>query len=463
MSNVSKNFVYNMIYQLFLFIIPFISTPYISRVLGVDNIGIYSYTYSIVSYFMLIAMLGINNHGARTIAKTQNDKELRSTTFFSIYSIQITLSVFMILLYLAFVFICRSEYKLYLTIQGIFLLSSLFDINWFFFGLEKFKVTISRNIIIKTLSLIMIFVLVRNSGDLWKYCLIMSLSTLISQMYLWLFLRKEIKKVRISFSDIKENIKPCVVLFIPVIAYSIYRIMDKTILGLLATTSELGFYESAEKILNIPISIYTALGTVMLPYMSKSDFDFEKKINYSFQLCFFTVIPVLIGIFVVSRDFTIVFFGKDFLKTAYIIRLLIPSILFSSIANVIRTNYLIPKKLDKIYIYSTLFGALINLVFNLILIPPFGAFGACIGTIAAEFVVLFYQELKVYKEISITGIIKTLIVFIIKSCIMGIMIYIIGLLFENLILKLMVQIISGIIIYLILNIKFLKKILLGIN
>lgn len=456
MKNVNKNFLYNIIYQIFIFIIPLISTPYISRILGVNNIGIYSYTYSIVYYFMLVSMLGINNHGARTIAKIQNDKNEKSREFFSIYSIQLSLSLLMVICYIVFIFCSNSEYKLFMMIQSIYLISVIFDINWFFFGLEKFKITISRNIIIKLLSLVLIFVFVKCENDLWKYCLIMSLSTLISQMYMWLFLRKEIEFTKISFRDVNKHIKPCIILFIPVIAYSIYRVMDKTLIGLLSNTYELGFYESAEKVLNIPISIYTALGTVMLPHMSKtSDDEFSKKINYSFKLGFFTTIPILTGLFVVSKDFTILFFGYDYLKTSLIIKILLPSILFSLIANVVRTNYLIPKKMDNIYIMSTMIGAIINLIFNMIFIPIYGAIGACIGTILAEFSVMIYQLVKTRQNIHTIEITKILLVYIIKSLIMGIIIYLIGICIDNIFIKLVVQVIIGIVIYLIMNIRFL--------
>lgn len=458
MKNVNKNFIYNIIYQIFIFVVPLISTPYISRALGVNNIGIYSYTYSIVYYFMLISMLGINNHGARTIAKIQKDKHKKSKEFFSIYSIQLFLCLLMIIGYIIFILFNNSEYKIFMLIQTLYLISVIFDINWFFFGLEKFKITISRNIIIKLFSLILIFVFVKGDNDLWKYCFIMSSSTLISQMYLWIFLRKEIVFTKISFNDIKKHIKPCIILFIPVIAYSIYRVMDKTLIGLMSNTYELGFYESAEKILNIPISIYTALGTVMLPHMSKTtDNEFNKNINYSFNLCFFTTVPILIGLFVVSKDFTILFFGSEYLRTSAIIKILLPSVLFSAVANVIRTNYLIPKKKDSIYITSTLIGAIINLIFNLIFIPLYGACGACIGTILAEFTVLIYQLVRTKNNISIIEITKILSIYVLKSLIMGFMIYILGLFINNIFIKLIIQVITAIIIYLILNINFLLK------
>lgn len=449
MKKENKNFLYNLIYQVFTFLIPLITTPYISRVLGVDNVGIYSYTYSIVYYFMLGSMLGINNYGSRTIAKNEKNKDIMSKKFISIYLLQLLLSIIMIISYILFLIITSYKYKSIMMIQSIFLLSAALDINWFFFGLERFKVTISRNIIIKLLSLILIFMFVKTTKDLWIYTLIMSSGTLVSQLYLWVFIKKEIKLVKVKLRDILEHLKPCLILFIPVIAYSIYRVMDKTMIGYIAGTTELGYYESAEKIINIPISLITALGTVMLPHMSKLDTSkIKEKINESFELCFCFVVPMIIGLFVISYDFTLIFFGKEFMKTAQILNFLIITILFSGIANVIRTNYLIPSGNDRIYVTSTIMGAIINLILNLIFIPKYKSIGACVGTIVAELTVMMYQIIMTRKNINYNRAFYILIKYLFKGIIMGIIIFAVGNFINNIYIKLCVQIFVAILVYL---------------
>lgn len=190
MNATSKNFLYNLIYQIFIFIIPFLTIPYVSRVLGVNNIGIYSYTYSIINYFMLIAMLGINNYGAREIAKVCDDLQEKSRKFLSIYSLQLMCFSVSFIAFLIFYAVLDYEYKTVLLVQSIYLLSCAFDINWYFFAIEKFKITIFRNIIIKILSLVCIFLFVKQKNDLCIYSLILSTSSLISQIYLWLYMRR---------------------------------------------------------------------------------------------------------------------------------------------------------------------------------------------------------------------------------------------------------------------------------
>lgn len=456
MNNTNKNFFYNIIYQIFTFIIPLIITPYISRKLGVDNIGIYSYTYSIVYYFMLITLLGINNHGSRTIAKLET-KEERSKGFLSIYYIQLFLGLLMLVIYNTFIYFNGKHYLISL-IQNLFLLSAILDINWYFFGREKFKLTISRNIIIKLFSLVLILLFVNNKNDLWKYTFIMSGSTLFSQLYLWFFIRKEIKYCKVPFKNIFANVKPCIILFIPVIAYSIYKVMDKTMLGAISGTIALGYYENAEKIINIPISFSTALGTVMLPHMSKngnSDDKIIQSINSSLRLIFFIIIPMIIGITLVANDFSIAFFGNDFYKSGVIMQLLAPTIIFTAIANILRTNYLIPQKKEKVYVAATVIGALVNLIINFVLIPKYSFYGACIGTIVAEFIVMFIQLIYVKKIFKIK-IIYNILPFIIKSLLFVIVVKIISLFISNLILRLIFEIIVCSVIYVLLNIKYIR-------
>lgn len=467
MKQVNKNFIYNIIYQLFIYIVPLISIPYVSRVLGASNIGIYSYTYSIVYYFMLTAMLGINNYGARTIAQCKDNKKERSEQFFSIYYLQLISTILMILIYVIVVFGLNSEYKNIMLIQMIYLLSVLLDINWFYFGIEKFKLTITRNIIIKTLSLILIFIFVNENSDLWKYVLIMSSCALISQAYLWLYIGKYTEKVKIKFSNIFGHLKKCIILFVPVIAFCIYRVMDKTMIGALVGTEELGFYENAEKIISIPVSIVTALGTVMLPYMSKnaneSNEEINKKVLDTFELCFFVIFPLIIGLIIISNDFALFFLGKEFIKSGNIIRLLSVSILFTSIANVIRTNYLIPKEKDDIYVKSTIFGAIINLVINLLLIPKYASYGASIGTIVAEFIVMLYQIMMTKNDLNYRRIGFIGIKYFIKSVIMGSVIYIIGYFIDNSLIKLLIQILVAGVIYFICTYKYIKNDFFGKN
>lgn len=458
-----KNFIYNIVYQLLSFILPLITVPYVSRKLGATNVGIYSYTYSIVYYFVLIAMLGINNYGNRTVAKYRDDKEKLSSAFLSIYLMQVFTTVFMIVCYYIYIAIFDVDYKQVAIIQSIYIISCAFDVNWFFFGIEKFKLTVTRNLLIKVLSLICIFAFVRGPYDLWKYTLILAASTLVSNIFLVQYIRKYIKFTRVRLSDVVKHLKPCIILFLPVIAVSIYKIMDKTMLGILSEITEVGYYENAEKIIQVPNAIISALGTVMLPRISNMlsnnrENEVKDIIKKTMPFVMFLTLPMVCGLIAVGGDFSIIFFGQDFEKTGLLIPLLSFTVAFFAWGNVIRTQYLIPKEMDKYYIISAFLGAIVNFVFNCIFIPIWDSAGACIGTILAEFVVSAYQTYAVRKELEIFKYIKTSFQFLVKSVIMLIVVVLVGkLVKENIVLRFVVQVVVGIAVYGGLNIRYIVK------
>lgn len=464
LSQIKKNYLYNIVYQIILVLFPIITVPYISRTIGASGVGIYSYTYSIVYYFMLASLLGINNYGNRTIAKARDDKALLSKTFFSIYVIQFFMTAMMIILYILYVFIFNNQYFNIALIQIIYLISVFFDINWFFFGLEKFKVTVVRSSILRLLSLVLIFLLVKSSNDVWLYTLIMASSALFSQLLLLSFLRKEIMLVRIKPKDIFVHIKPILILFVPVVAVSLYKIMDKIMLGSMSNVVEVGYYDQAEKIITIPTGFVTALGTVMLPRISNlaSKGETDKILDYikkSVNFMMFLAFPICFGLIVVSKDFVPIFLGSEFTKSSILIYYLATTVLFVSFANIIRTQYLIPKEKDKVYVISVIVGAVINLVVNVLLIPKYTSIGACIGTICAELFVMLYQVIAVRKELPILDYLRIILIYFVKGLIMFIGCMSIKYIDLSPVLTVLIQVLVGIVIYSLLNINYIKKLL----
>ena len=460
MKDIGKNFLYNVCYQILILILPLITIPYVSRILGSSGIGEYSYTYSIVYYFMIFAMLGLNNYGNRTIAKVRDDKSELSKTFKEIYLLQIITSIGIIFLYFIYSFFINNSYILISKIQIIYVISCIFDINWFFFGIEKFKLTITRNTIVKLVSMFSIFLFVKNESDVWIYTMILSFSTLVSHLLLWPFLFKYIDNVKVPIKSIKKHIIPNLRLFLTVIAVVIYKVMDKTMIGLFSNINEVGFYENAEKIINIPTAIIAALGTVMLPRMSNiykkgNEKKAKKIIEKSMSAMMFIGFPMVFGLISISSGFTIVFFGKGFEKTSILIALLAFTSIFISWGNVIRTQYLIPKEMDKEYVISAFLGAAVNLVCNFIFIPKFASIGACFGTIVAEFIVMAYQTFVVRKNLPIKKYLQNIAPFFIKSLIMFCFTYPIN--YLNWKYGFIIQVFIGILCYLILNYKFVKN------
>ena len=454
--SLKKNFLYNIMYQILIMVLPLITAPYISRVIGAEGIGIYSYTYSIVNYFILFSMLGLNNYGNRTIAAVRDNKEILSKTFFEIYGLQLITSISMIGLYVIYLLTGNYEYKNITIIQIIFIVSTLLDINWLFFGLEQFKLTVTRNTVIKILTVILVFIFVKDENSLWLYTLIMAGGTFLSQFMLWAFVRKYVLFRIPTWKGIISHFFPNLVLFIPVISISVYKIMDKIMLGSMTNMLEVGFYENSEKITSLPMGIITALGIVMLPRMTNlaanGNFDKAKQyIEVSLKFIMFLAIGITIGLFAISSNFIPLFLGEQFIDAVPVVSLLSFTVLFISWANVIRTQFLIPQKKDKIYIISTGLGALVNVILNLLLIPLYGAVGAAIGTIFAEASVAVYQTCKVRKELEVNKYLKNSLIYIIPAGVMYLVIYVLGQLNINAILLLMLQVSIGGIVYVILS------------
>ena len=211
-KSVKKNYFYNVLYQFLAILIPVITTPYLSRVLGAEKIGIYSYTLSIVTYFILFGSLGVAMYGQREIAYVQDDVEKRSIIFYEIVIMRlITLSLSLLLFYISFCL--KGDYTFYYRILILELVANMLDISWFFNGLEEFKKTVTRNTIVKLISLLSIFLFVKKPTDLYIYFIIYVLSTFLGNLSLWFYLKKYIKKVPIIGLKIFRHIKPAILLF----------------------------------------------------------------------------------------------------------------------------------------------------------------------------------------------------------------------------------------------------------
>nr|WP_304054053.1 flippase [Enterocloster clostridioformis] len=452
MGSIKKNFVYNSIYQILALILPFITTPYISRVLGAENIGVYSYTYSVAYYFVLVAMLGVNNYGNRSCARVRDDKFLLSKTFCEIYALQLILSILSSVVYISYVVLFSTVDIRIALYQTLYVLSAAFDINWFFFSIEKFKVTISRNLFVKLLTMILIFLCVKSEASLGIYTLIMAGGVLISQIVVWPFLKKSIFFVKPKFREIIKHLKPNIVLFVPAVAVSVYKYMDKIMIGTMSTMLEEGFYAQAEKIIQIPLGFISALGTVMLPRMSnlvynKRNEESKELIYKSMLFISFLSSALVFGLAGIASDFIPLFLGNGYDQCVDILVGLSFSVLFVAWANVIRTQYLIPQKKDSLYLITVVVGAIVNCTINLLLIKPFGAMGAVIGTIFAEASVAVSQSILVRKELPIKSYLCNGIPFLFVGWLM--FYFLTHITFTNLaFLNLMIKIFFGGLLYL---------------
>ena len=329
MKNLINNYFYNVVYQLLTLIIPLITAPYLSRVIGAEGIGKYSYAYSTAYYFFILIKLGLDNYGNRCIAKCSN-KEERSKTFFSIYSFQLITGILIISLYFVYSFTLALDKKAALYMIP-YVVSGIFDITWFFNGIEKFKLTVVRNTMVKIVTTISIFLFVKSATDVFVYIRIMALGFLASQLIMWPFVKNETIFVKPSIPDILKHIKPNLILFIAVAAVSLYRYMDKIMLGAVINEYEVGIYENSERILQIPINFVNALGIVMIPRMSKAINEPNNKetiknviLLSEVFVCFLST-SIGLGILGISNVLIPMFYGKGFERCVDVLYILLPS------------------------------------------------------------------------------------------------------------------------------------------
>lgn len=451
-SNTKVNLLYNMIYQILIIILPLITTPYIARVIGVEGVGIYSYWHAIALYFVYFSMLGISNYGNRSIARVRDDVDARNEMFSSIYTLQLITSSIVITIYIIYVFCFVSTNRNVALLVIFHVLSAMFDISWLFFGLEEFKITVIRQIFIRVATLVLIFTFVKTKDDLGLYIFIMSIGYFVSALILWGLAWKRVSWKRVSWKKVFNHLKPCLVLFIPIIATSIYRVMDKIMLGTFTSMEVVGYYESAEKLLTIPMGLISSFSAVMMPKMSNLLGKGEEKaaknlFNTSMEMAMCIGIAIAFGIVSISKEFIPIFFGEGYEASIYLTNWLAISIPFISWANIIRVVYLIPAEKDKIYLRSIILGAVLNVVCNFILIPKVGAMGAVMGTLLAEGSVAIYQTVKVRNYLEVKRYVKQLCIFMIFGSIMMGVVYLVSQVINPGIVALIIEVACGGIVY----------------
>lgn len=452
-TSVKKNIIINTVYQVLCIIVPFITVPYVSRILGPEGIGVYSYTHSLVVYFTMFAALGTMSYGSREIARLRDNKKEISKAFWEIEMLTIITSSVCIILWVAFSLIYHV-YTNYMVILTLLIINVMFDISWLYSGLEKFKYTVIINSICKILGIGAIFLLVNDKNDVSTYIMITSLVTLIGTITMWMFLPKTVDKVPFRGLKIKKHFKETLVYFIPTIAASIYTILDKTLIGLITKDlSENGYYEQATKIVDVCKTVsFVALNTVLgsriaYLYVKKKYDEIKVRIGNSINYIFFISFGIMFGLFGVSDRFVPLFFGSEFIKASLYIKLLSPVILIIGISNCLGSHYYTPAGLRKKSAMYIVTGAVINLILNIILIPHFKGVGAIISTIIAETTISFlyfkncngFVSLKELFKFGYKKLIAGLIMFVVISAISHLS-------FSN-IVTLCVQVVLGSMIY----------------
>lgn len=452
-SKVASNYLYNVAYQILTFITPFITTPYLARVFGSESLGVYNYTYSIVYWFILFGMLGLSIYGNRQIAKVRDDREARSRTFSEIFLLQvINVLISMAVFYIVFRFFDKQYYNIFL-LQGLMVFATLFDISWFYNGIENFKKITIRNFVVKIATIVLIFLIIKNPSQVVEYVWINIGMTFFSNIVMWINLKSYAGFVKVKIKDAYKHFKNTFILFLPQIATTIYSTFTQTMIGFLYTDiSEVAFYNQAYKLITMCLTITTTIGTVMLPRIVNSKtHGGEEKVrsmtNKTFKIALFLAFPIAFGLAAISIYFVPWFLTDEFKTVGYLLMIMAPALVFISMTNVMGTQYLLSCDRDKDYTISVVCGCVINVLCNFVLITNFGSIGAAIATVITEGFVFIVQYFMVRKTFDFTGVLKKAFKYFSVSLIMGIVIFIIGHFMGASIITNIVQFLVGVCIY----------------
>ncbi|MDK7951757.1 oligosaccharide flippase family protein [Lactobacillus paragasseri] len=451
--SIKKNVIISTLYQILLVITPLITAPYISRVIGADGIGAYSYTSSIQVYFSLFAALGTAEYGLREISRARMNVEKRSRLFWEIELVSVLTSVFILLLWGIFICFQHQYFTMYLILT-LNIFNTMLDISWFFNGLEQFQYTVTKNAIVKVVGVVLILLFVKSPKDTDLYVFIMTASTLLGTMSMWLSLHKFVIKTKINLSSLKKHFRETEIYFIPTIATSIYTSMDKTLIGLIThSAAENAYYEQATKIINLVKALtFTSVNAVLGARISFLFFqekysEIKKNIHLSIDYVMFIGVGICFGLISISNTFVPVFFGSGWGKVVLILQLFSPQVIIIGISNCLGSQYYTPAGLRKKSAMYIIIGAIVNLILNLILIPKFASAGATFASIIAELTIsiLYLKNSDGYLDIKFLG--HILWKKVIAGILMCLVIILYGFWNQPDIIKLFIQFLTGSLTY----------------
>lgn len=469
--SLKQNFYYNLSYQILLVIAPVITAPYISKTLGPDNIGVFSYTEAVTVYFVLIGVLGLSTYSQLQCSKIRDNKQAFSQRCVECIICRMITMGISILVFLAFIAINR-EYHVIFLIELLTLVSNFIDCTWVLQGLEDFKTITLRNVFIKILSIGAIFLLVKNENDLWKYALINCGGTLLGNILIIPTVLKEIDFLLIHRPFIiKPHLKQAISFFLPTIASVLMNSIDR-IMIVRITDSEVenGFYEQAVKIESLVFLLFTSFTRTLKPrmaylYKTKDNETLKHYLSIAYEFVLMFAFPITFGIIAVADGFVPWFFGAKFFSVIPVLKICACWILFKAMNNVMIEQYMIPCKKQNTATIIMWIGVITNTTLNCCLIKEYGAKGAATASVLSEFCIFIISILKNREMVIFNDLISKAC----KKIVAGIVMFISILSFMNLsdlrpsITRTVAEVSLGVIVYffilLVLRDKSLSKIL----
>ncbi len=454
--SVSENVFFNMLYQVLVTVLPVITTPYVARALQLRANGIHSFTESIVTYFIIFGALGTSLYGIRKVAYVRDDEEKLAKVTKEIISLRLLLTVLTLVVYIPLLCI-NNPYAFIYRIHIINIISNGLDITWFYQGVEDFKKVTLRNLFVKFAFVVCLFAFIKEPKDLPWYVFLIVTSSLLGNLIMVFYLPQYIDLKKGKNLKQFEHLKPSLMLFLPQAMNYVYVLIDRTMLGWMTNTDNVGLYDQAQRIVRMITGVLQSVGYVMMARVANLTISNDKDgivtyVRKSINFNLFIAFPAMFGILGVADDFIPFFLGEEYLGSIPILKLLSVLVFITSMNSILGVQMLIPMGREKHYTIATTSGAIVSVLGNLLLIPRFGIFGSGIACIIAESTVFTVSYWNLKDIFSLLRVLKENLGVIISSVIMYIAVRLISTLNTDTILKLFFELCGGVLVYVLISI-----------
>lgn len=457
-KSLAVNSVYSVVYKLLNVLFPLVTSAYTARILLADGIGKVAYAQNIVQYFVIIAALGIPNYGIREIAKRQNKPEETNRVFTELYLINACSTTACVIIYYGIIsnFSYFSSDRLLYVVVGLTLILNYINVDWFYQGKEEYGYIAVRNFFVKLVSLVVIFVFVRNRSDFVVYALITSLAIAGNNVLNILNLRGRVKFVFYNL-QIRRHLKPVLILLASSISIELYTLLDTTMLGGICNAEIVGFYTNAVKLARTMNSTISSIALVLLPrlsyYFANGKYEELNNIaNRVLKILITLTLPAATGVFLLSNDIILLLFGDSFQPAVLTLKILSVLVMAVALNNFFGTQILMTFGQETKLLISVICGAAVNITLNSILIPRFAQNGAAVASAISEIIVLLATFLFARKYIKFKLEMKYIFTLIGTTSIMAIAVLAIKMVGLPYALELTIGFIVGLIIFILLGI-----------
>ena len=402
-TSLGKNAIFNLLYQVVNMVFPLISASYVARVLSPAGVGEVSYAQNIVSYFVMFAALGIPQHGVRVIARCKEDPLTSDRAFSELVALNAVSTAICTAAYFVSVFLLFRQNFLLHLVFGLELVFNFINIDWMYQGREEYTYISLRNILVKLLSLALLFLLVKERSDYILYAVIVCLGHGCNYIFNVLHLRGRVR-FTLQGLQIRRHLQPVFVFMLSGIASSLYSKVDITMLGQMAQKEDVGFYTNAFKLIGVAIAAATSLSAVFLPRLSSVYADDRKAygdyVSAGLKMLLLLAVPCCFGLAVVAKELTLVLFGEEFLPAARTLRILAPLILIRGIGDLLCYQVMVSSGNERKFVRAYLLASAVNILLNAVLIPRFQHNGAAFASVVSELTVngvLLLHSLRIVR------------------------------------------------------------------